>query len=175
MGLRRSDINPMPEYFDRYINLVDDVELIEAFDRSIVEIESLDLELLRRIGDTVYAPGKWTINTVIQHITDFERVFCYRALVHARQLGMKTEGIDEDLMADNSKTLGRDQGDVLEELRLARLASRSMFKTFDDETLLTTGLMWKSELSVLAMGFNLIGHQIHHFNVLRERYFPIAG
>ena len=33
--MKRSDINPMPQYFDRYINLVEDIELDHAFLKSL--------------------------------------------------------------------------------------------------------------------------------------------
>jgi hypothetical protein len=38
----------------------------------------------------------------------------------------------------------------------------------------TVGTIWKYEMQVLAMGFNIIGHQVHHFKVLSERYYPLA-
>ena len=31
------------------------------------------------------------------------------------------------------------------------------------------------EMSVLAMGFNIIGHQLHHFNIIKERYYPLEN
>ena len=46
----------MPEYFDRYTNLVGDVELPGAFDNSIEQLENLDLKLLEHniIGHQVH-------------------------------------------------------------------------------------------------------------------------
>lgn len=163
----------MPEYFGRYINQVEDVELSEAFEKSIKQIEGLDIEKLRRIGNKVYASDKWTLNSIIQHITDFERIFCYRALVYARCAGITPQGIDEQILADNSNADDREMAEVVEELRLARIATKSMFDSFDEKILLTNGIIWKDEMSVLAMGFNLIGHQVHHFKVIEDKYFPL--
>lgn len=28
-------------------------------------------------------------------------------------------------------------------------------------------------MSILAMGFVIISHQIHHFGIIEERYFPL--
>ena len=36
--MKRSEINPMPAYFDRYINKCDDVELLDAIQTSIDEL-----------------------------------------------------------------------------------------------------------------------------------------
>ena len=54
--MKKSDINPMPEYFDRYINLVADVELSQAFERSIVQLNKLDKNLLAKLDGKKYAP-----------------------------------------------------------------------------------------------------------------------
>lgn len=164
----------MPEYFGRYINQVKDVELIEAFENSLKQIDDLDIEKLNRIGNKVYAADKWTINSIIQHITDWERILSYRALVFARQAGITPQGMDEQILADNSNADSRNIAEVVEELRLARLSTKSMFESFDEEILLNKGIVWKDEMSVLAMGFNIIGHQVHHFKIIEERYFPLA-
>lgn len=171
--MKRSDINPMPEYFGRYINQVEDVELLQAFENSLKQIDGLDIEKLKRIGKKVYAADKWTINSVIAHLTDWERVLSYRALVFARQAGITPQGIDEQILANNSNADSRNIADVVEEFRLVRLSTKSMFESFDDEILLNKGIVWKDEMSVLAMGFNIIGHQLHHFRIIEERYFPL--
>jgi hypothetical protein len=164
----------MPEYFDRYINLVEDVELLEAFDLSIAAIDALDLDLLDSIGTGVYEPGKWTVTGIIQHIADFERILSYRALVYARKAGIVPQSIDENLVAENANVDHRGIRDAVADLRAARVSTRAMFASFDEEMLNTMGLCWKYEMPVLAMGFNIIGHQVHHFKVLAERYFPLA-
>jgi hypothetical protein len=174
MKTKRSDIYPMPGYFDRYINLVDDVELLEAFDLSIAAIDALDLDLLDSIGTAVYEPGKWTVAGLVQHIADFERILGYRALVYARKAGIVPQSIDENLVAENSRADHRGIREVVADLRAARVATRAMFASFDEEMLNTVGTIWKYEMQVLAMGFNIIGHQVHHFKVLGERYYPLA-
>lgn len=172
--MKKSDINPMPEYFDRYINLVGDVELLDAFDDSIEQLKNLNFELLERLDGVTYAPGKWTIKTLIQHITDFERILCYRTLLFARGAANLRQGIDEGLLAETAKADGRTIESLIAELKSVRQASRSLFANFDDEMLRRTGMNWKYEVSVLAMGFSIIGHQIHHLDIIRERYFPLA-
>jgi hypothetical protein len=172
--MKKSDINPMPEYFERYINLVGDIELSEAFDESLKQIEGLDLDKLKKINGKIYAPDKWTVNTIIQHIIDFERILSYRALVFARRAGITPQSIDEQLLADNSNADRRNVTEVVEDLRIARLATAAMFESFDEEMLKTNGIIWKYEMPVLAMGFNIIGHQLHHFKVIEDKYFPLA-
>ncbi len=66
--MKRSAINPMPEFFDQYINRIDDIELKEAFEKSLLDISNIDKAALEAIGDKTYAPGKWTIKDILQHI-----------------------------------------------------------------------------------------------------------
>lgn len=163
----------MPEYFDRYINLNGDVELSEAFDASLAQLENLDVEKLERLGGKVYAPGKWTVKTIFQHLTDFERILGYRALLFARKDKNARQGVDENLLAETARADRRTIEEIIAELVCARRASKSLFAGFDDEMLRCTGTNWKYEISVLAMGFAIAGHQIHHLKIIEDRYFPL--
>ena len=60
---------------------------------------------------------------------------------------------------------------LIAELKLVHKSSIALFKTFDKKALKRKGMMYKSEMSVLAIGFVLAGHQKHHLGVIAERYF----
>ncbi|MDQ3749179.1 MAG: DinB family protein [Acidobacteriota bacterium] len=168
--MKKSDINPMPQYFDRYINLVDDVDLSQAFDNSIQQLELLDKSLLTRLDGKRYAPDKWTAKEFIQHIIDWERILTCRSLLFARREGATPQNIDENLLAANMNAERRTIDALVDELKIVRASTKIMFESFDDETLQNTGTNWKYEISVLAMGFAIIGHQIHHLNIITEKY-----
>lgn len=171
--MKKSDINPMPEYFERYINLVGDIELLNAFDDSIGEINHLNKNVLTKLGDKSYLPDKWTVKEVFQHVIDWERILKQRTLLFARKVVSVSQNIDENLLATNMKAEKRTTDDLIEELKIVRLSTKAMFASFDDETLLITGTNWKYEMSVLAMGFMIIGHQKHHLKIVEEKYFPL--
>src|SRR5689334_19860587 len=168
--MKRSDINPMPQYWDRYINLVPDVELSQAFADSIQQLGQLDRTALTRIGDQTYSPGKWTVKDIFQHVTDAERVLCYRALVFARRDGTTPSGFEQDIFAQNAATNRRTIDDLIDELVLVRRATKAMYDSFDDEMLKARGISWEYETAVVDLGFTIVGHQIHHLNVIAERY-----
>jgi hypothetical protein len=172
--MKKSDIRQMPEYFDRYIKLVEDIELFEAFDESIEQLKSLDVNLLKKIGDGKYAPDKWTIKEIFQHFLDWERILSQRALLFARINNSVAQGVDENILAGNMKTGRRTVEDLIEELKIVRLSTKVLFAGFDDEMLQNEGTSYKSVMSVLAMGFTIVGHQKHHLKIIGERYFPLA-
>lgn len=169
--MKKSDIKELPEYFDYYINLNEDVELAEAFNKSVKQIDDVDIQQLKRIGLKVYADKKWTVNKIIQHLTDWERIWCYRTLLAVRKEGTIPKGHDHNMMADNSNADEIAIEQLLAELRAVRMATKALFDTFNSEILLSNCKFSNNQMSVLAMGFNIIGHQLHHFDIIRKRYF----
>jgi hypothetical protein len=171
--MKKSDIKEMPEYFDRYINLVDEVELSQAFVQRRQQLGNLDKILLAKLGGKRYAPGKWTIKETFQHVIDWERILSYRALLYARNKGAASQDIDGDLFAATMNAERRTIDDLIDELKILRASTAAMFESFDDRMLMNTGVCWKYEISVLAMGFMIIGHQIHHLKIIEEKYLPL--
>lgn len=172
--MKRTDLSWNPNYFDTYINKVDDIELAEALQKSIADLDALDVAHLHRIGDQVYAPGKWTIRDILQHVLDTERVFAYRALRFARNDKTALPGYDENSFAENANASQRPLEAIIAEMKLTRQSSMMMFNSFSDEALRRTGVAFNAELPVLALGFILVGHQNHHFGVMEERYFSLV-
>jgi hypothetical protein len=77
------------------------------------------------------------------------------------------------LLAANVKADQRMIDSLIDELKITRLSTKALFESFDDEALQNTGINWKYEISVLAMGFTIIGHHTHHLKVIEEKYYPL--
>ena len=107
---------------------------------------------------------------MIQHIIDTERVFCYRALCFARNDSTSLPGFDQDVFVDNCDASTRDYYDLLDEIQLLRASTIMLFKSFSDEALLRIGVGSGNKMSVRALGYLFSGHQIHHLNIVKERY-----
>jgi hypothetical protein len=159
-----------PPYFENYISQVPDSTLAEAFvnQRDIVNdfFDSID----ESQADYAYAPGKWTLKEVLQHIIDAERIFSYRALSFARGEKNSLPGFDENEYAANSNANRRSWKSLCEELKVVRRSTEIMYNSFDDETLQLSGLANNKTTSVHAMGFISVGHLYHHKMIIEERY-----
>ncbi len=171
--MKKSDINPMPQFFDRYINLAEDEEIVSSLEKNLKVLENLNMAELEAIDDKVYAPGKWTIKDIFQHLIDNERIQTYRALRFSRNDKTVLPGYDENSLAQNTNATQQSLENILAEFKLIRQSSIALYKSFNDEMLLRTGICFQVEISVLALGFQLSGHQIHHLAVIRERYLPL--
>jgi hypothetical protein len=123
----------------------------------------------------VYAPGKWTVKQILQHIIDNERIQSYRALRFSRKDETMLPGYDENLLARNADTAHRTIEDLTNELIVVRQSSIQLYKSFSKEMYLNKGICFNKEISVLGLGFVIVGHELHHFNVIRERYYPLLS
>ncbi|WP_152286078.1 DinB family protein [Flavicella marina] len=168
--MKIKDLKFMPEFFDRYINLADaDIDLLEQLETTIDIFKVIKPQLIK-FQDYAYQPGKWTPKDLLQHCIDTERIQANRALAFARGDKNVIPGFDENSYAQNTTSNERSIDDLLEEFVEVRKATISLFKSFSDEMLFKDGMSFK-KISVLALGFVIVGHPIHHINILKERYF----
>jgi hypothetical protein len=172
--MKRSDIHPLPQFYDRYINLVEDLDLLEALETYSPESVFSDTDALHNLGDLIYAPGKWTIREAIQHCIDTERIMSYRALRIARNDKTPLPGFDENEYALNTTASYRHLEELLDEYDIVRASTHALFQSFNEEMLGHSGQASQIDITVGSLGFMIIGHSIHHMNVIKERYFPLV-
>jgi hypothetical protein len=171
--MKRSELYPLPEYFDRYINQNDDVDIPTAIQTSMDELQSAPLEKWKALGDRVYAPGKWTVKDTLQHLIDTERIFSYRALAFARGEKAAMPSFSEDEYATEARANNRSLEELVAELQNVHAALKSLYTGFTREMLERKGMGFKGLYSVADIGFMMPGHQRWHFNILAERYYPL--
>lgn len=169
--MKKSDIKKMPEHFDEYIQLVANDELLISLQASLLIDKLIDVSLLEKNADYCYKPGKWSIKGILQHLIDAERILAYRALRFARNDKTVLPGFDEAAYGANATFENRTITDLLEELKIVRIATILLYKNFNDEMLLRNGFCFNVEIDVLSLGFAIVGHQEHHFNVITKNYF----
>src|SRR5580765_7117418 len=114
--MKKGEIKIMPEYYNRYIDLIPDIELSQALNDTIDELQSLNKEDMKKLEGKNYAPGKWTVNDILQHLIDTERIINYRALLFAREDNAKAPEFLEDEYAKTAGASKRNVKDLLEEL-----------------------------------------------------------
>ncbi len=120
-------------------------------------------------ADYAYAEGKWTIKEVVGHMIDAERTFAYRILAFSR--GQKElPGFEEDEYVAKSTYKSRRLPDLTEEFKLVRDANLFLFRSLTPSQLLTTGIANGNIISVRALLYIAAGHEMHHINLIKERY-----
>ncbi|MBD2766746.1 DinB family protein [Hymenobacter sp. BT664] len=120
-----------------------------------------------------YAAGKWSLKEMLAHQIDTERVFAYRAMRFARGDGQDLPGFDQDDYVANSNANARPLASLLTEYDATRAATLALFDSFTEEQLDRRGTANGGPATVRALVYMVPGHELHHLNLLRERYLPI--
>lgn len=159
-----------PESYTRYIELVRGADAGDALAAQL----PATLALLRPLDEARaahrYAPGKWSVKEVLGHVTDAERVFGYRALTFARRDETPLPGFDEAAWTPAGDFDRRPLPELLEDFAAVRAATLRLFRSLEPEALLRRGRANQAPVSVRALAWIIAGHELHHGNVLRERY-----
>jgi len=171
--MKRSDINPLPAHHGAYIQKIEDIELIDALEKYGKPYWQAEMDKFIALGDKVYAPGKWTVRDMIQHLIDCERIFAYRALRFARNDKTALTGFEENDYAITAQASRRSLGELFEEFFTVRQTTIQLFKSFTNEMLMREGQMPSGSITVLGIGFAIAGHNKHHMGILKERYYGI--
>lgn len=172
--MKRQEITVAPEYFYGYINQIPDhIELLDALDQYGANLILKNQETYAQLKDKIYAPGKWSVKQLLQHLIDLERVFAYRALRIARGDKTPMAGFDQDHYVDNARSNDLSIEDIIEEFLAVRKTTILMFQQFNDEELKRCGTASGFDISALALGFIICGHFVHHQKILESRYYPL--
>ncbi len=166
----RPQPNTYPPYFEKYIALINEETVIDALQNNLQYLKIFAAFIPKEKENYAYADGKWTIKQVIHHTIDTERILSYRALRFARKDPQALLSFDENLYVANTDLSNYSINDVVTEFETVRAATIALYKTFNSQTLLNMGNMAIGQVSVLAIGFFMCGHNLHHLNVVKERY-----
>lgn len=168
---RRPEPSEYAPYQKTYLDLVPEEDVLQCLERQLPENLALLGSLTESRGDYAYAPGKWTLKEVLGHIADTERVLCYRALRVARGDAMPVAAFDQDGWVRHSACAKRAIQSLLEEMRVVRQASLSLFRSLDPAALPRRGETDSGNpFTVQAIPYIIVGHERHHLRIIRERY-----
>jgi hypothetical protein len=169
--MNRPNENEYTSYYGYYINLVPEGDIIELMRSSHQETQTILQQIPPSMGNFRYAPEKWTIKELLQHMIDTERIMNYRALRFARKDKTELPGFEQDDYVSVLEETERFPLSVfVEDWEILRENTLRLFKRFNDEESMRTGQANKAIFSVRALAYINVGHEIHHRKVLVERY-----
>ncbi|HKV24039.1 MAG TPA: DinB family protein [Candidatus Acidoferrum sp.] len=171
MNLRPPESGEYAPYYGRYISLVPGEDIVRELESQHVQTMELLAGHTDREGDFRYAPDKWSLNQVVGHITDTERIFAYRALRIGRGDQTPIEGFEQDDYARDASFNQRSLADLAAEFSAVREATLALFRSLAEEAWSRRGIASKNEVSVRALAYIIAGHELHHRKILQERYF----
>ena len=117
-----------------------------------------------------YAPGKWTVAEVLQHIITYEHIMRESLLNIA---GAPAAELQYARYTQASTAYGasdKTKAQLLADFRDARAATRAAVASLTPERLRRVGRHEGFRVSPRVLAVCSMGHQAHHFGVLRKRY-----
>lgn len=153
-----------------YIDLVEGGDPMGAIEAQLEEASAFLSAISEEQSLHRYALDKWSIRQVLNHSTDTERAFAFRALWFARGFDSALPGYDQNIAAAGAGADSVSWSAHVEEFRRVRLASISLYRNLQPEAWLRTGIASSYRFSVRALAYITAGHLAHHLNVIRERY-----
>ena len=169
---------PLPgtssKYFRKYIDLVPDGNITEILKKQENPVADYFSRLSAAGWEMSYAPGKWTIKQTLLHIIDVERIMAYRALAISRGDQTSLPGFDQDLYATSGPVDHRSGASLIREYRTVRKASISLFENMPSADFNRLGTASQSPASPLALAYIIGGHELHHLQILEEKYPPFT-
>lgn len=168
--MTRPRLESVPKFYQGYVRNVQDLDVMDALKQSSKDTLQLLQTIPEEKGTYRYAEGKWTIKELLAHMLDVERIMSYRALRFARNDKTDLPGFEENDYAPEANAHGRTIEQLAEETERLRAVTIDLYRSFTPEMLTREGTANKATLSVLHLGYIIAGHEVHHRNILTERY-----
>ena len=158
------------EFYHKYIALVPDGDL----HRLLPMIFDANFRALRTIEPAQerhrYAAGKWSIREMVGHLADAERVFSYRAMRVARGDTTPLPSFDENAYVRAAQYDDIPLEQILGELMAVHASTILLFENLANPAWDRIGTASEHPISVRALAYIIAGHELHHMNMLRDRY-----
>jgi uncharacterized damage-inducible protein DinB len=171
--MNTSQLNPSEyhDFYKTYIDMIpDNLELIEGYKRGLKLYEEFFQDLSVDKLYYKYAEGKWTVAEVMQHVIDTERIFMYRCFRFARHDNTPLAGFDQDIYIKPSGANNKTLDSLLEEYLITRQNSIVILKSLSEHDLSFMGNTDGKAMSARAAAFAVLGHELWHLKILKERY-----
>lgn len=165
--MTRPDESEYTPFAKGYVEGVEGTDIVGVLETQKTAFVSLakTLDGLHR-----YEPGKWSVNEVVGHMNDTERVFAYRTLCVGRGDQSLFPGFGQDDYLATADFNRRTLSDLIEEFALIRESSIRLLRYMPEPAWLRRGTVAGYSVTTRGLAFTLAGHEFHHFKILRDRY-----
>jgi len=161
-------------YYEGYIGKVSGEDPLAALESQTPDVETYWRGITAEQARHRYAADKWSVQEVIGHISDAERVFAFRALWFARGAASELPGFDENAWMPVAGFDALPLSQIIDGWRAQREATLALLRSLEPDAWTRRGTANGKVMSVRALAYTIAGHELHHIGVLRERY-GIAG
>ena len=157
-------------YYFKYIDRIQDGDILGQLEGQLQETLILLTGITEEKSLHRYAPDKWSIRQVWNHVIDCERVFLFRAFWFARGFETPLPSFEQDSAAAAARADEFSWASHLQEFHRIRMSALAFFRNLPAEAWVRKGIASGNPFTVRALAFIAAGHAAHHKAVLQERY-----
>jgi hypothetical protein len=166
----RPERSEAAEYYFKYIDLVPEGDICHTLQAQLTDTLALLEGIPRDRVDHRYAPDKWSIREVVNHLNDTERLFAFRAFWFARGFDSPLPSFDQHTAVSHAEAAATPWDQHVDEFRSLRASTLTLFRHLPADAWLRRGIASDNPFSVRALAYLAAGHVMHHTAILRERY-----
>ncbi len=168
--LKQLERNEYASYYQPYVDLVPEGDLIHSLSRQMEETVAFLKDITDAQGEFRYAEGKWSIKEVIGHMIDTERIMAYRLLAIARGERNNLPGFDEEEYVQQASFTKQSVEELIQSFSIVRQSTIVLLKSLASEEWLHWGSANNFDTTVRALAVIIAGHELHHIQIIKERY-----
>jgi hypothetical protein len=168
--MTRPQPNETAEYYFTYIDQAPGEDPVGLMQSQLEELLALCAGITDEQSHRRYAPDKWSIRQLLNHITDTERAFAFRVLWFARGFEAPLPGYDQNIAAAGAEADRISWSAHVDDFRAVRESTISLFQNLPEGAWDRKGIASERPFTVRALAYIIPGHVAHHVRILRERY-----
>ena len=157
-------------YYSTYIDRIASDDIVGTLESQLDPALRLFATITEQQSLQRYAPDKWSIRQLLNHVSDAERVFLYRALWFARGFDTPLPAFDQNVAIPQAAADQFSWDSHVADFSAVRAATLSFFRNLPDDAWSRTGIASGNPVSVRALAYIIAGHVAHHVAILEERY-----
>ncbi|MFY9802096.1 MAG: DinB family protein [Candidatus Acidiferrales bacterium] len=158
-------------YYFTYIDRITDDDVVAVLESQLHEVPTFLTSISEEKSLYRYAPGKWSIRQVLNHVSDTERAFAFRALWFGRGFSEPLASFDQTIAADAARADDYSWASHVADFREVRGATLTFFRNLPANGWSRQGIASGNTVTVRALAYIIAGHLSHHLAILKGRYF----
>ena len=171
----RPEASEAAPYYALYIDRITSDNIVDVIEGQLAETTGLLQSISEEQSLHRYAPDKWSMRQLLNHVNDAERVFLFRAFWFARGYSDELPSFDQEVAAAVVNSDKHSWASHIEDFRAVRESTLTFFRNLPDDAWSRGGVASGNRVTVRALAYILAGHLAHHIAVLKEKYLTSAA
>jgi uncharacterized damage-inducible protein DinB len=168
--MKRPAANEFAAYYSVYIDRITSDDVFTVLENQLIETVNFLQAISEEQSLYRYAPDKWSMRQLLNHVNDTERVFLFRAFWFARGYAEELPSFDQEVAAAVSNADQYSWASHIQDFKAVRESTLTFFRNLPDEAWSRSGIASGNRVTVRALAYILAGHVAHHLAVLQEKY-----